>query len=48
LVFARRWLGTLELGVGERLFDGVGEPRGLELVRCVAAPAVMHLRFAKR
>jgi dihydrofolate reductase len=36
------------LGSGERLFDGVGdELHGLELVRTVAAPQVVHLRFAK-
>jgi dihydrofolate reductase len=37
------------LGSGERLFDGVGDDlHGLELVRTVAAPAVTHLKFAKR
>jgi dihydrofolate reductase len=37
------------LGSGERLFDGVGEDlHGLELVRTVAAPNVVHLKFAKR
>jgi dihydrofolate reductase len=36
------------LGSGERLFDGVGDDlHGLELVRTVAAPQVVHLRFAK-
>jgi dihydrofolate reductase len=36
------------LGSGERLFDGVGDDlHGLELVRTVAAPKVMHLRFAR-
>ena len=36
------------LGSGERLFDGVGDLHGLELVRTVAAPDVTHLKFAKR
>jgi dihydrofolate reductase len=37
------------LGNGERLFEGVGDDlRGLELVRTVAAPRVIHLKFAKR
>ncbi len=37
------------LGSGERLFDGVGDDlQGLELVRTVAAPAVTHLKFARR
>ncbi len=37
------------LGSGERLFDGVGNQlHGLELVRTVAAPKVIHLKFAKR
>ena len=37
------------LGGGERLFDGVGDNlHGLELVRTVAAPQVVHLKFAKR
>jgi dihydrofolate reductase len=37
------------LGNGERLFEGVGNDlRGLELVRTVAAPQVIHLKFAKR
>lgn len=37
------------LGSGERLFENVGDqPRGLELVRTVAAPGVTHLKFAKR
>jgi len=37
------------LGSGERLFDGVGDDlHGLELVRTVAAPQVVHLRFAKQ
>jgi dihydrofolate reductase len=36
------------LGSGERLFDGVEDLHGLELVRTVAAPKVTHLKFAKR
>jgi dihydrofolate reductase len=37
------------LGTGERLFDGVGDDlRGLELVRTVAAPGVIHLKFTRR
>jgi dihydrofolate reductase len=36
------------LGAGERLFEGVRELGGLELVRTVAAPNVTHLKFARR
>ena len=37
------------LGSGERLFDGVGDNlHGLELVRTVAMPNVMHLKFTRR
>lgn len=37
------------LGSGERLFEGLGDDlRGLELVRTVAAPNVVHLKFARR
>lgn len=36
------------LGRGERLFDGLGDLRGLELVRTVAAPGVAHLVLARR
>lgn len=37
------------LGSGERLFDGVGDNlHGLHLVRTIAAPNVVHLRFARR
>ena len=37
------------LGSGERLFDGVGDDLyGMELVRTVATPKVIHLRFAGR
>jgi dihydrofolate reductase len=35
------------LGSGERLFDGVGDLYGLELVRTVAAPRVTHLKLAR-
>jgi dihydrofolate reductase len=38
------------LGGGERLFEGLGADglHGLELVRTVAAPKVIHLKFARR
>jgi dihydrofolate reductase len=37
------------LGSGERLFEGVGDDlRGLELVRTVATPKVVHLKLARR
>jgi dihydrofolate reductase len=37
------------LGAGERLFAGVGDDlRGLELVRSIATPAVIHLKFERR
>jgi dihydrofolate reductase len=37
------------LGTGERLFDGLGDDlRGLELVRTIATPRVVHLRLARR
>ncbi|HEX5717567.1 MAG TPA: dihydrofolate reductase family protein, partial [Thermoanaerobaculia bacterium] len=36
------------LGSGEALFDGLGDLRGLELVRTVAAPKVTHLKLARR
>jgi dihydrofolate reductase len=36
------------LGAGERLFDGVHDLRGLELVRTVAASHVTHLKLARR
>ena len=35
------------LGSGERLFEGVTDLKGLELVRTVAAPNVTHLKFVK-
>lgn len=36
------------LGSGERLFDGVDDLHGLALVRTVATPRVVHLKFARR
>ena len=36
------------LGSGERLFDGVSDLHGLELVRTVATAKVTHLKFARR
>jgi dihydrofolate reductase len=36
------------LGSGARLFEGVDDLGGLELVRTVAAPKVTHLKFARR
>ncbi len=36
------------LGSGERLFDGLDDLHGLELVRTVPAPNVTHLKFSKR
>jgi len=41
-------LAPVLLGRGERLFAGVDDLKGLELVRTVAAPHVVHLKFAKR
>ena len=35
------------LGSGERLFDGVSDLGGLKLVRTVATPAVVHLKFVR-
>jgi len=36
------------LGGGERLFDGAGDSlHGLKLVRTVATPAVVHLKFSR-
>jgi len=35
------------LGGGERLFDGIGDLHGMVLVDTVAAPGVVHLRFAR-
>ena len=36
------------LGSGERLFEGVGDLRGLELVRTIATTGVTHLKFTRR
>jgi dihydrofolate reductase len=36
------------LGAGERLFEGVKDLQGLQLVRTVAASNVTHLKFARR
>ena len=36
------------LVAGERLFEGVNDLSGLELVRTVAAPNVTHLKFVRR
>jgi dihydrofolate reductase len=37
------------LGDGERLFDRIGDDlHGLELVRTVATPKVVHLKFERR
>lgn len=36
------------LGAGERLFDGLDDLQGLELVRTVPATGVTHLKYAKR
>jgi dihydrofolate reductase len=36
------------LGGGERLFDDVGDLHGLALVETVAAPNVVHLKFARQ
>ncbi len=36
------------LGSGERLFEGVDDLHGLALVRTVATPRVVHLKFARR
>ena len=41
-------LAPVLLGRGERLFAGVDDLKGLELVRTVATPAVVHLKFARR
>jgi dihydrofolate reductase len=40
-------LAPILLGAGERLFDGVPDLHGLQLVRTVAAPGVSHLKFAR-
>lgn len=40
-------LVPIVLGRGERLFDGVDDLHGLALVRTVATPKVVHLKFAR-
>ena len=41
-------LAPILLGSGERLFDGVGDNlHGLRLVRTVATPQVVHLKFGR-
>ncbi|MFT3925200.1 MAG: dihydrofolate reductase family protein [Myxococcales bacterium] len=41
-------LSPVLLGAGERLFDGLGtDLHGLSLVRTVAAPKVVHLKFVR-
>jgi dihydrofolate reductase len=35
------------LGAGERLFEGVSDLHGLQLVRTVATPTVVHLKFVR-
>jgi len=41
-------MSPMLLGAGERLFDSVTDLHGLALVETVAAPNVVHLRFAKQ
>lgn len=41
-------LAPVVLGAGERLFAGVSDLHGLELVRTVSAPAVTHLKFTRQ
>ena len=40
-------LAPVVLGAGERLLDGVNDLHGLRLVRTVATPHVVHLKFAR-
>ena len=40
-------MSPMLLGAGERLFDGVTDLHGLVLVETVAAPNVVHLKFAR-
>jgi dihydrofolate reductase len=40
-------LAPILLGAGERLFDGIRDLHGLQLVRTVAAPGVVHLKFVR-
>src|SRR6185295_756337 len=35
------------LGSGERLFEGVDDLHGLALVRTIATPRVVHLKFSR-
>ncbi|HKP28876.1 MAG TPA: dihydrofolate reductase family protein [Gemmatimonadales bacterium] len=41
-------LAPVVLGAGERLLDGVSDLHGLSLVRTIATPDVVHLKFARR
>ena len=41
-------LAPMLLGGGERLFDTVSDLHGLVLVETVAAPGVVHLKFARK
>ena len=43
----RLHMAPVLLGAGERLFDGVSDLHGLVLVETVAAPNVVHLKFAR-
>ena len=36
------------LGAGERLFEGVSDLHGLDLVETIATPNVTHFKFVKR
>ena len=36
------------LGAGERLFDNVDDLKSLVLVETIAAPNVIHLKFARK
>ena len=40
-------LAPVLLGSVERLFKGLGDLSGLELVRTIPAPNVIHIKFAK-
>jgi hypothetical protein len=41
-------LAPILLGAGERLFERLGDDlHGLKLVRTVAGPNVIHLKFAR-
>jgi dihydrofolate reductase len=41
-------LAPVLLGLGERLFSGLDDLQGLQLVRTVPTPAVVHLKFVRR